>query len=172
LSTFVGLNKYCQICLGVIGLLSTNPFARSVLSHHSALFGPNDLAYLSTILAETIIPQPIATPGKPGSDPSPFLPEPKNLKQVMKEPAIIQGTWLSAFHKEVRGFKTQQGAMIDKPNDTKKCMLNKLGMIEKLKCRIVFCGDLYNPQNPLDTRIPMPVGSHSAFSAQYVLNTK
>jgi hypothetical protein len=139
-------------------------FANSIINQHSKIFGNGDIAYLANMLAETQISKPEGTIGESGSDPSPFLPEPKGLKQVLREPAPIRSAWLVAFHKEVRGFiKTQQGAMIDTPNDTDiivpvkdifKCKLNKLGMIEKLKCRIVFRGDLYDPQNPLDSWNP------------------
>jgi hypothetical protein len=134
-------------------------YASAMLSHHTAMFGTEDQCFATAALSETQnIPSNI---GEPGADPSPFLPEPVNLKRILAEPAPIRDAWLKAFHKEVRGFvKTQEGVVIESPNEKDiivpvkevyKCKLDKHGMIEKLKCRILFCGDLYEPQNPLDS---------------------
>jgi hypothetical protein len=73
-----------------------------MLSHHTAVFGTEDQHFATAALTEAqVIPSNI---GEPGADPSPFLPEPVNLKRILVEPAPIRDAWLKAFHKEVRGF--------------------------------------------------------------------
>jgi hypothetical protein len=106
----------------------------------------------------------IPPPGEPGSDPLPFLPEPNRLPQVLKLPEQVQVPWLKSFVKEVRGLIVGNNCFkIETPNDSErvvplmevfKCKLDKFGMVDKLKCRVVFRGDLYNPKEPMDSWNP------------------
>jgi hypothetical protein len=120
------------------------------------------LAHASAVLAETIVEPP--TIGETGDDPSLFLPEPRNLLKVVKERPEVRDAWVKAFRKEVHGLIiTQQAVTIDTPDNVDsvvpvkevfKCKLDKHGHIDKLKCRIVFRGDLYTPNDPLDSWNP------------------
>jgi hypothetical protein len=101
--------------------------------------------------------------GVSGSDPSLFLPEPRNLHQILRLPTRYRGPWIAAFIKEATGLIKLNSFTIDIPPpytpitpvmDIYKCKLNEDGMIDKLKCQIVFCGDLYNPSEPKDSWNP------------------
>ena len=97
----------------------------------------------------------IPPPGEPGSDPLPFLPEPNRLPQVLRLPEHVQVPWLKSFVKEIRGLIVGNNCFsIETPNNSErvvplmevfKCKLDKFGMVDKLKCRVVFRGNLYNP---------------------------
>jgi hypothetical protein len=124
----------------------------------------NDDVYeaISMAMSESLVKTPVI--GESGSDPSPFMPEPHGLKRVLREPIPIKAAWLKVFTKEFFGLViTQQAVQHETPSSTDtvipvrelfKCKLNKHGMVDKLKCRIVFRGDLYDPQDPLDSWNP------------------
>ena len=102
--------------------------------------------------------------GDPGSDPLPFLPEPNRIPQILKLPEDVREAWLKAFNKEIRGlimsnkcFKIEQApadARVVPLMELFKCKLDKFGKVDKLKCRIVFRGDLYSPTEDLDSWNP------------------
>jgi hypothetical protein len=102
--------------------------------------------------------------GEPGSDPLPFLPEPNRIPQILKLPEDIREAWLKAFRKELRGLIVSNKCFkIEDPPPTArivplmeifKCKLDKFGKVDKLKCRIVFRGDLYKPTEELDSWNP------------------
>jgi hypothetical protein len=101
--------------------------------------------------------------GVSGSDPSLFLPEPRNLQQILQMPTRYREPWTAAFVKEATGLIKLNSFAIDTPPpdtpitpvmDIYKCKLDEDGMIDKLKCRIVFRGDLYNPSEPEDSWNP------------------
>jgi hypothetical protein len=76
----------------------------------------------------------------------------------------IRTAWIKAFVKEFHGLViTQKAVMVDEPKphepvvpvrDLYKCKLDKFGNIDKLKARIVFRGDMYDPLDPLDSWNP------------------
>ena len=94
----------------------------------------------------------IPLPGEPGSDPSFFIPEPRSLAQVAKMPLRYRKPWTEAFVKEFKGLVRMNAFKIGNPGpddsitpvmDIYRCKLDGEGMIEKLKARIVFRGDLH-----------------------------
>jgi hypothetical protein len=100
----------------------------------------------------------------PGADPTPFMPEPATIKQMLREPPNIQAAWKKAFVKEVQGIVVTHQAVEPVPQSEPssivpvkvvfKCKTNKHGGIDKLKCRIVVRGDLHDPQDPMDSWNP------------------
>ena len=102
--------------------------------------------------------------GSSGSDPALFLPEPRRLKEVLQLPSRICRGWLAAWVKEIKGmiFRRNSFKLEDPTADDKvipimevfKCKIDMHGLIDKLKCRIVFRGDLYEPLNPQDSWNP------------------
>jgi hypothetical protein len=116
---------------------------------------------LAVDLAESI--DPIAA-GDPGSDPTPFLPEPSGLYKVLKQPIATRRPWIQSLVKELRGLVKDRGAFKKEqlgPNNTVvpvkeafKCKLDQHGNVNKLKARIVFRGDLYTPTTDIDSWNP------------------
>lgn len=104
--------------------------------------------------------------GIEGSDPVYFLPEPRTLSEVIKMPVAIRKAWLKAFVDEFSGLISKGTVRVITENEAKtltkttpvmdiyKCKLDQNGLIEKLKCRIVFRGDLYQPSIPEDSWNP------------------
>ena len=102
--------------------------------------------------------------GEPGTDPLPFLPEPKNVRTVLGLPEHLKRPWAKSFVKEVKGLiQTRRCFRIEDPGpDDKivplkvvfKCKLDQFGFIDKLKSRICFRGDLHRPSDPEDTWNP------------------
>jgi hypothetical protein len=100
----------------------------------------------------------------PGADPTPFMPEPTTVRQMLREPPSIQAAWKKAFIKEVHGIVVTHQAVEpvsqSEPSSIVpvkvvfKCKTNKHGGIDKLKCRIVVRGDLHDPQDPMDSWNP------------------
>ena len=111
----------------------------------------------------------------PGSDPAPFLPEPRSMREVMRLPPRIKLPWVKAFVKELRGLIFHHQAVeIDEPLpsdkiipalEVLKCKIEEHGLLDKLKVRIVFRGDLYKPTVEID-----PWNPHAIFlSIKYFL---
>ena len=104
--------------------------------------------------------------GTEGSDPVYFLPEPRCLAEVIKLPVTIRKAWLKAFTDEFSGLISKGTVRVISKEEMKtltkttpvmdiyKCKLDQNGLIEKLKCRIVFRGDLYQPSTPEDSWNP------------------
>jgi hypothetical protein len=109
----------------------------------------------------------------PGSDPSVFLPEINRIENTDRLPPPIAKGWTKCFGKEVRGLiVTNRTCGIEDPNPDDiiipimavfKTKLDKDGMLDKLKARCVFRGDLYNPRYPLDSWNP-----HANFQALFI----
>jgi hypothetical protein len=128
---------------------------------------PPDIAAMATEVLKETLPKPL---GDPGTDPTAFLPEPCTMKQVLRKPFPVRAAWTKAFVKELRGLVfTQQAVAIDDPwsddevvpvKEIFKCKLDKTGEIDKLKCRIVFRGDLYDPKDPMDSWNKLDVASY------------
>jgi len=86
---------------------------------------------LAVDLAESI--DPIAA-GDPGSDPTPFLPEPSGLYKVLQQSIATRRPWIQSLVKELKGLVKDRGAFKKEqpgPNDTVvpvkevfKCKLN------------------------------------------------
>ena len=122
----------------------------------------SDFHFAHSVMQEASTPAP--PPGEPGSDPLPFLPEPNRLPQILRLPDHIQQPWLKAFVKEIKGLiVNNQCFSIEDPQpqdhvvplmEVFKCKLDKFGMVDKLKCRIVFRGDLHHPSADLDSWNP------------------
>ena len=121
--------------------------------------------------SERSIPQVIMEEedvGAPGSDPSPFTPVPRSIFDTRRLPIHVRKAWIKAFVKEIKGILIDRRAcQIEDPNpddkvvpvnDLYKCKLDQEGMVDKLKCRVVFRGDLYEPEEPLD-----PWNPHASF---------
>jgi Reverse transcriptase (RNA-dependent DNA polymerase) len=116
---------------------------------------------VASVAAEVL---PDLPPGSSGESPSMFIPEPQGLYRVLREPPSVKDAWVGAFEKEIRGLVKGQKAVEICPIDEGKssvpvreifkCKLDQNGMIDKLKCRVVFRGDLYDPQDPMDSWNP------------------
>ena len=120
-----------------------------------------------------------AEPGDPGTDPSPFSPVIRSVTETGRLPLPIAKAWIKSFVKEVSGILVaRQACRIEDPGpndevvpvmEVYRCKLDQNGMVDKLKCRIVFRGDLYQPAEPQDSWNP-----HASFLALKVflaLNT-
>jgi len=101
--------------------------------------------------------------GQPGSDPAPFLPEPRGLYEVIKMPHCYKQPWLKAFNSELNGLHKLNVWKIEDPRphdkivpvmDVYKAKINIDGMIDKLKVRIVFRGDLDKEDRGIDPWYP------------------
>ena len=57
---------------------------------------------LITALAESIPETP--EPGESGTDPVPFLPEPKRLSEILRLPPHLRDPWIKALVAEIRGL--------------------------------------------------------------------
>ena len=105
---------------------------------------------------------------EPGSDPTPFNIVPCSIVHTDKMPPAIAKAWAKSFVKELKGILVdrQACALEDPlPSDTIVplmevywCKLDKDGNVDKLKCRIVFRGDLYDPVDLQD-----PWNPHASF---------
>ena len=108
--------------------------------------------------------------GLPGSDPSPFMPTPRTITDVYRLPTAVRRAWTKAFVKEVKGILVDRAAcVLDDPGpddkvipimDLYRAKLDKDGLLEKLKVRCVFRGDLYSPNTSMDSWNP-----HASFLA-------
>jgi len=104
------------------------------------------------------------TLGEPGTDPSPFHPEPKSVRQVLRLPPATKRAWGKSFYKEIKGLVVvkQCFAMEDPlPGEEViplmaifRCKLDKLGLIDKLKARAVFRGDLHHGTDDMESWNP------------------
>jgi hypothetical protein len=102
--------------------------------------------------------------GESGADPTPFMPEPRDAWQILKSPPHIKQAWAKPFCKEVKGLiVTRQVFKMEDPlpgeNVTPimmicKCKIDMFGLIDKLKCRAVFRGDLHHPLDDMDSWNP------------------
>ena len=96
----------------------------------------------------------------PGSDPAPFLPEPRSMREVMGLPSRMKLPWVKAFIKELRGLIFHHQAVeIDEILSSDKiihalkvlkCKIEEHGLLDKLKVCIVFRGNLYKPTVKID----------------------
>ena len=100
--------------------------------------------------------------GSPGTDPTPFLPEPSRLVDILRLPPRIHDPWVNALIKELKGLVKRGTFKKTSPNDDDevvmamdvyKCKLDPSGLIEKLKTRIVVRGDLLD-KTDVDTWNP------------------
>ena len=104
------------------------------------------------------------TIGEPGMDPAPFMPVPRSITAVKYMPPEIRKAWIKAFVKELKGVIIDRQAFemfdplpSDKVipiSDVHRCKISQDGTIEKLKSRVVFRGDLYEPEEKMDTWNP------------------
>ncbi len=95
------------------------------------------------------------TLGVPGTDPTPFMPEPRRLKDMLDLPSHLRNTWIKALVKEFRGM-IKKGTMKFEPKrdddklapamDLYKCKFAKDGNIDKLRCRNVYRGNVISLQ--------------------------
>jgi hypothetical protein len=95
---------------------------------------------------------------------TPLMPESSTIKQMRCEFQHIQATWKKVFVKEVHGIvATHEAVKIVLQSEPSsivpvkvvfKCKTNKHGGLDKLKCRIVVCGELHDPQDPMDSWNP------------------
>ena len=105
----------------------------------------------------------------PGSDPAPFANFPRSIGDIERMPPEVAKAWNKAFVSEIRGvltdrnaYKTEDPLPDDKVIpflDVCHCKLNMDSLVDKLKVRVIFRGDLYNPKNPQDSWNP-----HASFA--------
>ena len=99
---------------------------------------------------------------------APYLPEPKNFRQVMQCPPKIRDDWFKAIKKEVkfivendtfrRGERPQPGDEIIPAIIIFKAKITSKGFLDKLKARLVARGDFQSPSAPEDTWAPCVFG--------------
>ena len=110
----------------------------------------------------------------PGSDPTPFMPTPRSITEVYRLPTAVRRAWTKAFVKEVKGILIdRQACVIEDPGpedkvipimDLHKTKLDKDGLLERIKTRCAFRGDLFSPKAEMDAWNP-----HASFLALKVL---
>jgi len=87
-----------------------------------------------------------------GNEASKFYPPPSSIRQVMtlRDPELKE-VWLKAYKKEIKVLIDSGTFLIERPQpseiivptmETNKVKLKSDGSLDKLKCRIVVCGDL------------------------------
>jgi len=87
-----------------------------------------------------------------GNEASKFYPPPSSIRQVMtlRDPELKEA-WLKAYKKEIKVLIDSGTFLIERPQpseiivptmETNKVKLKSDGSLDKLKCRIVVCGDL------------------------------
>ena len=131
---------------------------RTAYARHVArtITGSRSLDYATASVANAIK----ETLGEPGTDPTPFLPEPRGIRTLLKSPIHIKKAWGKAITKETKGLIFDMNvfekieAMVDEAIVplmlVLKCKIDKLGLIDKLKARMVFRGDIFEPQEGMD----------------------
>ena len=110
----------------------------------------------------------------PGSDPTPFMPTPRSITEVYRLPTAVRRAWTKAFVKEIKGILIdRQACVVEDPNpddkiipimDIHKAKLDKDGLLERIKTRCVFRGDLFSPKADMDAWNP-----HASFLALKVM---
>ena len=93
-----------------------------------------------------------------------FFPNHSTVRQVAKLPSHIQSKWIEALVKEINGlifkrkvFKFEDPLPTDQVvplTEVFRAKLDKRGMIDKLKARVCFRGDLYTPTTDIDSYNP------------------
>ena len=93
-----------------------------------------------------------AAADKDNIDITPYLPEPKNLRQILQNPPPIQDAWLKSTKKEVKfiienetfrkGEEMQEGDEAIPAIFVYKAKITSKGYLDKLKARLVARGDL------------------------------
>jgi hypothetical protein len=129
---------------------------------HSIPTDPDEedfLQFALNILTDTLPPL-----GESGTDPLPFLPEPKCLRDILRLPEDIRNAWLKSFIIEVTGLilknkcfeisEVDPGKRAVPIMEIFKCKIDKDGRIDKLKTRLVFRGDLHKPTEDIDSWNP------------------
>ena len=111
-----------------------------------------------------------AEPGDPGTDPSPFSPVIRSVVQTDRLPRPIGKAWVKSFVSELTGILVNRRACaLEDPNpddqvvdvmEVYRAKIDKDGLLDKLKCRVVFRGDLCDPADDMDTWNP-----HASFLA-------
>jgi Reverse transcriptase (RNA-dependent DNA polymerase) len=95
--------------------------------------------------------------------PSNYIPEPKRIKDLAHLNKHTQKAWTKAIVKEFQGLlsqntflpaKPREGEKINQVMEVFKTKLDKDGLVDKLKARIVFRGDLYHPMTDMDSWNP------------------
>ena len=121
-----------------------------------------EIPYVDSQYAELIYSLEELVTGDPGGDPTPFLPEPNRLNEVLRLPPRIRDPWVRSLVKEVKGLVTRGTFSIEDPlegdeivtaMDVYKCKLDPSGLIDKLKTRVVVRGDLLD-KSEVDTWNP------------------
>ena len=94
----------------------------------------------------------------PGSDPAPFLQLPRDISDVESMPTAVANGWSKSFVKEVSGILIQrQACKIEDPGPDDsvipvmavfRAKLDKDGLLDKLKTRVVFRGGSLRTQGP------------------------
>ena len=127
----------------------------------SSFMSPNDPAFTAMAGAYAAAVEPAV--GQPGSDPSPFLPEPRGLYEVIKLPPRYKTPWLKAFVSELLGLQKLKVWKLSDPRPTDKIIpvmdvykakIDINGNIDKLKVRMVFRGDLDKEDRGVDPWYP------------------
>ena len=105
----------------------------------------------------------------PGSDPAPFTNLPRNIGDIKTMAPEVAKAWNKAFVSKIKGIlmdqhvcKTEDPLPNDKVillMDVHCCKLDMNGLVDKLKVRVVFQWDHYNPKNPQDSWNP-----HASFT--------
>ena len=98
--------------------------------------------------------------GEPDTDPSPFLPEPRTFRDALRCPLEVMRAWFKAVVKELKGliignrcFKMEmprEGEQVAPLWLVFKAKIGMMGLLDKLKVRAVFRGDLYQDDNDID----------------------
>ena len=101
-------------------------------------------------------------------DIAPYLPEPKNFRQVLQCPPNIRDDWFKAIKKEIkfiiendtfrRGERPKPGDEIIPAIIVFKAKITSKGFLDKLKARLVARGDFQSPSAPEDTWAPCVFG--------------
>ena len=99
---------------------------------------------------------------------TPYLPEPKNIRQLLQCPLQIKLDWIKAVKKELKFIiennTFRRGVAPDKEDEIIpsmfifKAKITSKGFLDKLKARLVARGDMQSPSLPEETWAPCVFG--------------
>ena len=133
---------------------------RTYTNHIATVTVGDDSAAAANVMADVTEALGVSL-GKPGTDPSPFLPDPRSLQASLRAPLHAQPAWGKALKKETKGLICDM-KVFEMVKDVSrywkviplmlalKCKIDTHGLINELKGRTVFRGNLCTPEGGMD----------------------
>ena len=110
-----------------------------------------------------------------------FIPEPRNILEVIRLSAYVKNAWLKATMKYIKNIINNLNFLMDDPEkgypvtpcmDVFKSKIQYDGSLDKLKFRIVVRGDLQNKETIGDTSYPIASMINNKYFLEDTANNK